>query len=97
MPAFKRSLRWRPPDLGRLSFSELRQLEVPPHCWVDGLDLDAEGKFAGVCVSWATSLGPEFRANITAAIDRWWREIARARRERPQATVLPFRRPDGQR
>ncbi len=95
MAAFKRSLRWRPPDLGRLTFSELRRLDLPPHCWIDGLDMDAEGKFAGVCVSWASSLGPEFRAEIVAGIDQWWRSLssARTRATRPSATILAFRRP----
>ncbi|MBK7395503.1 MAG: hypothetical protein IPJ34_04145 [Myxococcales bacterium] len=94
MAAFKRSLRWRPPDLGRLTFSELRRLDLTPHCWIDGLDLDAEGRFAGVCVSWASSLGPEFREQIVAGIDRWWRSLSRVRAERPSATILAFRRPD---
>jgi len=29
------------------------RLDMPPHCWIDGLDLDLEGKLAGLCVSWA--------------------------------------------
>lgn len=94
MASFKRSLRWRAPDLSRISFAELRRLDMPFHCWVDGLDLDLEGKFTGICVSWATSLGPDFRLEVEARIERWWRDLRGQRRNQPLATVIPFRQAD---
>lgn len=85
MASFRRSLRWRAPDLSRIWFAE-RRLDMPPHCSVDGLDL--EWKFATLCVSWATSLGPNFRLEVEPRIERWWGGAGRSRARTPGATAL---------
>lgn len=87
----KRSLRWRAPDLSRIGFAELRRLDLPACCSVDGLDLDLTGAFTGICVTWPASLGPGFRLEVEARLDRWWNGRSSARP--PAALVLVLPRP----
>lgn len=89
MASFKRSLRWRVPDLSRISFAELRRLDMPPHCWVDGLDFDLEGKLVGLCVAWATRVGPDCKLELEALLEPW-REAGRSPARVPGASALPL-------
>lgn len=90
MATSTRSLRWHPHDLSRFDFADVRRLTLPSGCRFDVLGLDADGRFAGVCVRWPTDRGPAFRAVVLESIHRWWRSLGRSIAA-PLRLVVPLR------
>lgn len=93
MATSTRSLRWHPHDLSRFEFADVRRLTLPQGCRFDTLGLDADGRFAGVCVRWPTDRGPGFRAVVVESIHRWWRSLGRSIAA-PLALVVPLGPPE---
>lgn len=92
MATSTRSLRWHPHDLSRFDFADVRRLTLPSGCRFDALGLDADGRFAGVCVRWPTDRGPAFRPVVLESIHRWWRSLGRSIAA-PLRLVVPLHQP----